>query len=140
MTNSNSPAALFADLCEQPLSKSWPPLLECVERFSLVRGLEAPLAAELRTWTDLSAPLATPQTPPGEVQRLRQEILVEMAATETEPSWFQVYLEPDRLNRSEERKQPLFDVELVLTSRTKGPQVLKMQIETNARRHSILAG
>lgn len=118
LLNNPIPSLLVADLCEQPPVKIWPPLIEFVERLALAEGIKAPLAGELRSWVDASAPLLMPPIPAGEIKRGRQELQAEKVrlAGLDALSWLQVYLEPDWLNRTQERKTPLFRVELVLWS------------------------
>ena len=128
--NTTLPALLLTDLCEQPLIKAWPPLLEFIERLGLAAGIQAALASQLQSWVDANAGLATPPTPVGEIERLRREVRAETAkaAGADATSWLQVYLEPDWLNRTQERKQPLFRVELVLWSpQTNGALVLQSE-------------
>ncbi|MCB1968574.1 hypothetical protein [Accumulibacter sp.] len=130
LVNAEIPSLLLADMCEQSSSKAWPPLFECIERFALVTGIEPALASEFQHWVDVSASLATPPSTAGEIENLRREIRAEAlrSADADALSWLQVYLEPDWLNRTQQRKQALFRVELVLWSpRTNGPLVLQSE-------------
>jgi hypothetical protein len=130
LLNNTIPYALLVDLCEQQPIKAWPPLIEFIERLVLVEGIEAPIVGELQRWVDTSAELVTPPTPAREIERLRQELRAETmrSAGSDALSWLLVYLEPDWLNRTQERKQPLFMVELVLWSpRTNGALVLQSE-------------
>ena len=130
LVNTALPALLLTDLCEQPLIKAWPPLIEFIERLVLAAGIQAALASELQAWVDANAGLATPPTPAGEIERLRRAVRAEaeQAAGADATAWLQVYLEPDWLNRTQERKQPLFQVELVLWSPlTNGALVLQSE-------------
>lgn len=111
------PSLLLADMSEKPWIKAWPPLFECIERFAAGAGMPAVVAGELQRWVDDSAGLVMPPTPATEIVRLRQEIRAEaIKLAEAAASWLQVYLEPDSMNRTQNRKQPLFRVELVLWS------------------------
>jgi len=125
--NNPIPSLLLADLCDQPILKAWPPLFEFVERMRLAQGIALAMSDELRLWVDANAGQVTPPVPAYEIERLRKQLQAEQKPPGAEaPSWLQVYLEPDWLNRTQERKQPLFRVELVLSSpRTNGPLVLE---------------
>lgn len=127
--NNATHSQLLNDLCERPLIKSWPPLLEFIERLVLVDGLEANLQTKLRHWVDASAALIMPPTPSSEINLLRQALREERElAKSNELSWLQVYLEPDPLNRTLDRKVPVFMVELVLWSPlTNGALVLQSE-------------
>jgi hypothetical protein len=128
LVNSEIPALLLANMCEQPLAKAWPPIFECLERFIAADGIPETLATELREWTDGSASLVNPLVLPEAIGRLRREIRADVinAAKPEAFSWLQVYLEPDAGNRTYQRKQPLFRVELVLWSpNTNGALVLQ---------------
>ncbi len=130
LLNSTVPLELITDLCGQPRIKAWPPLIEFIERLVLAEGIKDALAVELQSWVDASAALVTPPIPAGEIKRVRQELQAEKVklAGSIALSWLQVYLEPDWLNRTQERKQPLFLVELVLWSpRTDGALVLQSE-------------
>ena len=128
LVNSDDPYLLLANMCEQQRREAWPPIFECVERFAVVEGIDTALASDLQHWVDDCAALVNPATPPKDVERLRREVRAEamkLAEADAPPSWLQVCLEPDWLNRTQGRKQPLFRVELVLWSpRTKGGLVL----------------
>jgi hypothetical protein len=141
LVNADIPSLLLADMCEQPWSKAWPPLFECIERFVLVEGIDAALVSELQLWVNGNASLATPPTSSKEIERLRREIRAEATKLDANAlSWLQVYLEPDWLNRTQERKQPLFRVELVLWSpQTNGPLVLQSEpVKEKAREAKVL--
>ena len=133
--DSNKPSVLVADLCElSPINgKAWPPLIEFIERLALAEGIEAPLALELQRWVDASAALVSPATAAGEIKRIRQELQAEklrLAGPDT-LSLLQVYLEPDCLNRTEQRRQPLFMVELVLWSPLTGDALVLESDQVN---------
>jgi hypothetical protein len=136
LVNTKVPSVLLANMCEQPLAETWPPLFECIERFAVVEGIPEQLAGKLRQWIEGTASLVAPVVPAKELERLRREISAEatMAANADAFSWLQVYLEPDPLNRTHERKQPLFRVELVLWSPKTGnaPLVLPTTPDTDA--------
>lgn len=117
--NNPLPALLLTDLlCERPRMKAWPPLIEFIERLALASGVKAAPASELQRWVDANAGLVVPPTPTDEIERLRRVVRAERTTAESSDatSWLQVYLEPDWLNRTQDRKQPLFLVELVLWS------------------------
>lgn len=125
--NNPIPPLLLADLCDQPLVKAWPPLIEFVERMHLNQQIELAMRAQLQQWVDAYAGQMIPPVPAYVLERLRKELQTEQQRADVDaPAWLQVYLEPDWRNRTQERKQPLFRVELVLSSsRTKGPLVLE---------------
>lgn len=128
LVNSTIPALLVTDLCLHPLTKRWPPLLEFVERLTLVEESN-PLVPILRGWVDANAALVIPPVPPTETDRLRKELQAERTqqTTTDDTAYLQIYLEPDLLNRTQQRKQPLFKAELVLWSaKTDGPFVLQV--------------
>lgn len=126
LVNSDTPARLIGDMYGQPQTKPWPPLFECVERFAGENGVPARLASSLRSWVDSYAALASLPVSPQEIERMRAELRAEAQRhKQNQCSWLQVCLEPDTMNRTQERKQPLFRVELVLwTARTDGGLVL----------------
>lgn len=127
LVNADIPTLLLADMCQQPIINDWPPIIECVERLALVDGVEAVLAGELQGWTDANFDQLTPPTTTEHVQELRLKLRAEAAKATTEAalSWLQVQLASDPMNRTEGRKQPLFRVEVVLSSPlTDGPLVL----------------
>jgi hypothetical protein len=139
--NTKVPARLLANLCEQPTIKAWPPLFECVERFARAEGIQAAQALELRRWTDDAASQVNPVVPAREIERLRQEIsAAKSESADATFSWLQVYLEPDPLNRTHERKQPLYRVELVLRSAKTGPEGLVLPIATDLDASPAAAG
>jgi len=131
LRNTVVPPPLLADMCEQPWAKPWPPLLECVERLAQVPGIAGADADDLARWVDATAPELTPQVLAADLARLRHDLRSEAARTAgAQPSWLQVYLESEWLNRTQERKQPQYRVELVLWSpRTNGPQVLSTAVD-----------
>jgi hypothetical protein len=137
LVNSSNPPLLLADICgqQQMPSKPWMPVFECVERFAAARGLDPQVAGDLRAWVDTNAGLAMPPASPKHIEMLRQELRDEATrlAEAGSLSLLQVYLEPDPLNRTQERKQPLYRVELVLWSpRTNGPLVLQSEATADA--------
>lgn len=124
------PSLLITDLCDQPNIREWPPLFEFVERLRLAKGLQPALSSEFQQWVDSSATLVVPPVPAAEIERLRKEVRIEKTQIDSEAfSWLQIYLEPDWLNRTQERKQPLFTVELVLWSKQTPPNGLVLQSE-----------
>ena len=137
LVNSNNPPLLLADICgqQQMPSKAWMPVFECVERFAAATGLDPLVARDLRAWVDATAGLAMPPALPKHIELLRQELRDEVTrlAETRSLSLLQMYLEPDPLNRTQERKQPLYRVELVLWSpRTNGPLVLQSDATADA--------
>jgi hypothetical protein len=124
--NTNIAPILLADMAEQRWVNAWPPLLECVERFSRVNGVAEAQSTQLQAWVDDAARALRTPVPAAEVVRLRKSLQAETSNDAgSQFSWLQVYLEPDWLNRTQDRKQPLFRVELVLWSpATKGGHVL----------------
>lgn len=127
LMNSNVPALLLTDLCLHPLTKRWPPLLEFVERLALADAVKG-VAPLLRAWVDANADQVMPPVPVVEIERLRTEVRAEQQRSAIDDlSYLQIYLEPDLFNRTQQRKQPLFKVELVLWSaKTGDPLVLQV--------------
>ena len=119
LVNSTIPALLVTDLCLHPITESWPPLFEFVERLAL-QAKAAPFVPALRAWIDTNSDHVMPPVPIADIMRLRKQVRTAHAETVAakDVSYLQIYLEPDRLNRTQQRKQLLFNVELVLWSAT----------------------
>ena len=98
-----------------------------MERLALADAAKA-VAPLLHVWVDANATQVMPPVPVVEIERLRKELGNEGQRAATDDfSYLQVYLEPDLFNRTQQRKQPLFKVELVLWSaRTHTPLVLQV--------------
>lgn len=124
--NNPVPSSLLTDLCDQPILKPWPPIFEFVERLRLADGIEPAISTELQEWVNANAEHVTPAVSVYAIELLRREVLANRESAGSQlASWLQVYLEPDWLNRTQDRKIPLFRVELVLSSPlTNGPLVL----------------
>jgi hypothetical protein len=102
--------SLIDDMVQRPITRQWPPLFECVERFTHAAGLAADSAQALREWIDSCANVMTPPVSPKIIDRMRRDVTYEMNASDQADnfSWLQVYLEPDSSNRTLERKLKLF--------------------------------
>lgn len=90
------------------------PIFEFAERLALHEAAKE-FAMPLRAWVEANAPPVKPVVPISEINRPYNALIAEQKQAATDDfSYLQIYLEPDLFNRTQQRKQPLFKVELVL--------------------------
>jgi hypothetical protein len=118
---SREPHDLIKALSVLPTSATGWPLFAAVERFALSPKLEVSLVRQLRMWVDKTASELRPPVSAASIAQMRRMLDDEAGvAAQAAVSWLQVFLEPDPANRTLERKQPHFRVELVLWSAKTG--------------------